>query len=158
MTAITGFDKCRFIHSTGQQCGFPQGAHSQIKSHEFLRAPQEYGYVVLTGRHKVLDYSKGTQIATADNDESARLIVNALNQSVMFNKLTKIVMADTDDQIEYLDTLDSDFIEPVWKGVLSMRNKADTTLHAIRDLRLQIVERKHELAKKAAREAESSHA
>lgn len=40
-----------------------------------------FGFVVLTGRHKILDYQKpdGQQIATADNEEAARTIVRALN-------------------------------------------------------------------------------
>ena len=42
---------------------------------------QRYGFVVFTGRHKILDYYKpdGQQIATADNEESARKIVRVLN-------------------------------------------------------------------------------
>lgn len=43
--------------------------------------PERYGFVVFTGRHKILDYLKpdGQQIATADDEESARTIVRALN-------------------------------------------------------------------------------
>jgi hypothetical protein len=45
------------------------------------RTTERYGFVVFTGRHKVLDYHKtnGQQMATADDEESARAIVRALN-------------------------------------------------------------------------------
>ena len=45
------------------------------------RAGERYGFVVFTGRFKVLDYHKanGQQMATADGEEEARIIVRALN-------------------------------------------------------------------------------
>lgn len=39
--------------------------------------PERYYFIVVTGRFKVYDHEK--QIATADDEESARLIVDALN-------------------------------------------------------------------------------
>lgn len=44
---------------------------------------ERYGFVVFTGRYKILDYHKadGQQIATADGEEEARTIVRALNAS-----------------------------------------------------------------------------
>lgn len=40
-----------------------------------------FGFVVMTGRYKILDYDKsdGQQIATADNEDAARLIRGRLN-------------------------------------------------------------------------------
>lgn len=42
---------------------------------------QRYGFVVFTGRRKILDYHKpdGQQLATADDEDAARVIVRALN-------------------------------------------------------------------------------
>lgn len=45
------------------------------------RAGERYGFVIFTGRFKVLDYHKadGQQMATADGEDEARIIVRALN-------------------------------------------------------------------------------
>jgi hypothetical protein len=53
---------------------------------------QRYGFVVFTGRHKILDYHKpdGQQIATADNEDAARTIVRALNASQAHERLLNV--------------------------------------------------------------------
>lgn len=50
---------------------------------------KRYGFVVITGRYKILDYFKadGQQIATADSEEAARLIVRALNADSEADKM-----------------------------------------------------------------------
>jgi hypothetical protein len=58
--------------------------HASVTLDEAIEAASErYGFAVITGRYKILDYHKpdGQQIATADNEEAARTIVRALNAS-----------------------------------------------------------------------------
>lgn len=50
-------------------------------NHDLEAKRERFGYVVFTGCHKILDYDKsdGQQMATADDADSAKLIVRALN-------------------------------------------------------------------------------
>lgn len=72
--------------ATCDQCG-AEGTNADIDEHicnesHASRAGERYGFVVFTGRYKILDYYKpnGQQIATADGEEEARLIIQVLNQ------------------------------------------------------------------------------
>lgn len=96
-------DECAFIHalpSGSVRCGALRRNHSQYTGHKFTE-PQSptprageseqsklfsrYTFAVVTGRYKILDNrsdgpARTTQIATADGEDEARLIVQALNQ------------------------------------------------------------------------------
>lgn len=70
---------------------------------------ERYGFVVFTGRYKILDYHKpdGQQIATADGEDEARTIVRALNAYSATDKMraaleaiTRIAGNLSDEQVE----------------------------------------------------------
>lgn len=58
---------------------------------------KRFGFVVLSGRYKILDYLKadGQQIATADDEAAARIIVRALNADNEADKLRAALEAIT---------------------------------------------------------------
>lgn len=91
MTTLTEFDQvfeemnAPEYPATCDQCG-AEGTNASMGEHvcdesAVVRAGERYGFVVFTGRHKILDYYKpsGQQIATADGEAEARTIVRALN-------------------------------------------------------------------------------
>lgn len=58
---------------------------------------KRFGFVTLSGRYKILDYLKpdGQQIATADDEASARIIVRALNANGDADKMRAALEAIT---------------------------------------------------------------